>query len=186
MAKTVNDYLALAAASRAAAAGERLENVRRVHFEAAASWESLAESARYVAQSGAQSTAPYSDDDAAMSRQCEFSQRAEPLVAPASRDRAASIGDALISDGTSTEEHSPAAETLPQPDDTAIILYSADGNLRTLDEIEADVIRLAIDVYRGRMAEVARRLGIGRSTLYRKLNDIGIDSGGKPDNSLRM
>ena len=43
-------------------------------------------------------------------------------------------------------------------------------------EIEADVIRLAIGHYRGRMTEVARRLGIGRSTLYRKLAELGIDS----------
>ncbi len=28
--------------------------------------------------------------------------------------------------------------------------------------------------YRGRMTEVARRLGIGRSTLYRKLAELGI------------
>ena len=55
-------------------------------------------------------------------------------------------------------------------------LYTADGNLRPLEEIEADVIRLAIGHYRGRMTEVARRLGIGRSTLYRKLGDLGIDS----------
>ena len=46
----------------------------------------------------------------------------------------------------------------------------------TLAEIEADVIRLAIGHYRGRMTEVARRLGIGRSTLYRKLAELGIDS----------
>ena len=51
-----------------------------------------------------------------------------------------------------------------------------DGNLRPLEEIEADVIRLAIGHYRGRMTEVARRLGIGRSTLYRKLSDLGIDN----------
>jgi len=55
-----------------------------------------------------------------------------------------------------------------------IQLYTEDGNLRPLEEIEADVIRLAIGHYRGRMTEVARRLGIGRSTLYRKLNDLGI------------
>jgi DNA-binding NtrC family response regulator len=57
-----------------------------------------------------------------------------------------------------------------------ITLYTADGNLRPLEEIEADVIRLAIGHYRGRMTEVARRLGIGRSTLYRKLSDLGIDN----------
>ncbi|WP_066552189.1 sigma-54-dependent transcriptional regulator [Croceicoccus bisphenolivorans] len=57
-----------------------------------------------------------------------------------------------------------------------ITLFGADGHLRTLEEIEADVIRLAIGHYRGRMSEVARRLGIGRSTLYRKLGDLGIDN----------
>ena len=55
-----------------------------------------------------------------------------------------------------------------------VMLYAADGNLRPLEDIEADVIRLAIGHYRGRMTEVARRLGIGRSTLYRKLTELGI------------
>ncbi|ODU22737.1 MAG: sigma-54-dependent Fis family transcriptional regulator [Sphingomonas sp. SCN 67-18] len=55
-----------------------------------------------------------------------------------------------------------------------VTLFEPDGNLRTLDAIEADVIRLAIGHYRGRMTEVARRLGIGRSTLYRKLGELGI------------
>ncbi|MEM9084291.1 MAG: sigma-54 dependent transcriptional regulator [Pseudomonadota bacterium] len=63
-----------------------------------------------------------------------------------------------------------------QPEGVGIMLYTEDGNLRPLEEIEADVIRLAIGHYRGRMTEVARRLGIGRSTLYRKLSDLGIDN----------
>jgi DNA-binding NtrC family response regulator len=57
-----------------------------------------------------------------------------------------------------------------------VSLYTGDGHLRPLEEIEADIIRLAIGHYRGRMTEVARRLGIGRSTLYRKLGDLGIDT----------
>lgn len=64
----------------------------------------------------------------------------------------------------------------PMHESSGIMLYTDDGNLRSLDEIEADVIRLAIGHYRGRMTEVARRLGIGRSTLYRKLGDLGIDN----------
>jgi DNA-binding NtrC family response regulator len=56
-----------------------------------------------------------------------------------------------------------------------VTLFEPDGHMRTLDAIEADVIRLAIGHYRGRMTEVARRLGIGRSTLYRKLGELGID-----------
>src|SRR5438445_4523362 len=58
----------------------------------------------------------------------------------------------------------------------AVTLYTGDGHLRPLEEIEADIIRLAIGHYRGRMTEVARRLGIGRSTLYRKLGELGIDT----------
>jgi DNA-binding NtrC family response regulator len=57
-----------------------------------------------------------------------------------------------------------------------VALYDSDGHLRPLEEIEADIIRLAIGHYRGRMSEVARRLGIGRSTLYRKLGGLGIDT----------
>src|SRR3546814_101661 len=67
---------------------------------------------------------------------------------------------------------------VPQPHREAagITLFEGDGHVRQLAEIEADVIRLAIGHYRGRMTEVARRLGIGRSTLYRKLAELGIDS----------
>ena len=63
-----------------------------------------------------------------------------------------------------------------QSEGAGVTLYAADGNLRPLEDIEADVIRLAIGHYRGRMTEVARRLGIGRSTLYRKLSELGIDN----------
>ena len=50
------------------------------------------------------------------------------------------------------------------------------GHVRALDSIEAEMIRTAIDHYGGRMTEVARRLSIGRSTLYRKLKDYGLDA----------
>lgn len=66
----------------------------------------------------------------------------------------------------------------PVQEGMGVMLYAADGNLRPLEEIEADVIRLAIGHYRGRMTEVARRLGIGRSTLYRKLAELGIGEAG--------
>jgi len=58
---------------------------------------------------------------------------------------------------------------------TPISVFDREGNLRTLEEIERDLIRLAIDTYEGRMSEVARRLGMGRSTLYRKIRDHGIE-----------
>ena len=57
-----------------------------------------------------------------------------------------------------------------------VTIFDSEGHIRTLGDIEADLIRLAIGHYRGRMTEVAKRLGIGRSTLYRKLGDLGIDT----------
>ncbi len=50
--------------------------------------------------------------------------------------------------------------------------------VRSLAEVEAEEIAFALDTCRGCIAEVARRLGIGRSTLYRKMADYGIDAGG--------
>jgi DNA-binding NtrC family response regulator len=90
-------------------------------------------------------------------------------------------GDALTAEdfpqllnmlGTETS----ATSTSQLQESIGVMLYTEDGNLRPLEDIEADVIRLAIGHYRGRMTEVARRLGIGRSTLYRKLSELGIDN----------
>jgi DNA-binding NtrC family response regulator len=49
------------------------------------------------------------------------------------------------------------------------------GHVRRLEDVEADMIRLALNRYRGQMSEVARKLGIGRSTLYRKMRDLGLE-----------
>jgi DNA-binding NtrC family response regulator len=60
---------------------------------------------------------------------------------------------------------------------SANVIVSTDeaGNVRKLAEIEEELIRFALKFYRGQMSQVARKLGIGRSTLYRKLKDYGID-----------
>ncbi|MEM9750403.1 MAG: sigma-54 dependent transcriptional regulator [Pseudomonadota bacterium] len=80
---------------------------------------------------------------------------------------------------TATHAPTPAAEPAPQTDDAAstagIQVLDRDGHLRTLEAIERDLIELAIATYDGQMSEVARRLGIGRSTLYRKVREQGID-----------
>ncbi|NHT77987.1 sigma-54-dependent Fis family transcriptional regulator [Rhizobiaceae bacterium CRRU44] len=59
--------------------------------------------------------------------------------------------------------------------DSAIPSIDAGGNVRKLAEVEEELIRFALKFYRGQMSQVARKLGIGRSTLYRKLKDYGID-----------
>ena len=56
----------------------------------------------------------------------------------------------------------------------ALALVDAHGDVRPLEDLEAEVIRFAIAHYRGQMSEVARRLQIGRSTLYRKLENLGL------------
>lgn len=70
-------------------------------------------------------------------------------------------------------DHNPMSQTSSYGDEIA--LFEADGHIRPLDKIEADLIRLAIRHYGGQMSEVARRLNIGRSTLYRKLAELGIE-----------
>ena len=57
-----------------------------------------------------------------------------------------------------------------------IALLDGNGDVRALDVIEAETIRFAISRYRGQMSEVARRLRIGRSTLYRKVDLLGLDA----------
>jgi len=66
----------------------------------------------------------------------------------------------------------PAVEGAAEP---PVRILDARGHLRTLEEIERDLIQLAIEVYAGHMSEVARRLGIGRSTLYRKVREQGLE-----------
>ena len=76
-------------------------------------------------------------------------------------------------------EVAPATISLPQSggkDAIGIPALSETGDIRPLEAVEADMIRLAIGRYRGRMTEIARRLGIGRSTLYRKMREIGIEA----------
>ena len=56
----------------------------------------------------------------------------------------------------------------------ALPAFDAGGDVRPLAEVEAAMIRLALERYEGRMSLVARKLGIGRSTLYRKLKELGL------------
>jgi DNA-binding NtrC family response regulator len=57
----------------------------------------------------------------------------------------------------------------------SIALVDEAGHVRPMEQIETDALRFAIEHYRGQMSQVARRLGIGRSTLYRKLKDLGLE-----------
>ncbi len=64
--------------------------------------------------------------------------------------------------------------SLENHDPHSLRLINDGGDVRTLEDIETEAIRFALAHYRGQMSQMARKLGIGRSTLYRKMKDIGI------------
>ena len=63
-------------------------------------------------------------------------------------------------------------------DPNVLRLLGQHGEMRRLDDLEAETIRFALVHYRGQMSEIARRLGIGRSTLYRKMKEYGLGDDG--------
>jgi DNA-binding NtrC family response regulator len=96
--------------------------------------------------------------------------------APAPKDPAPRIeGPVMLGESADA----PATIYVPQAngkDAIGIPALSDSGDIRSLEAVEADMIRLAFGRYRGRMTEIARRLGIGRSTLYRKMREIGLEA----------
>lgn len=81
--------------------------------------------------------------------------------------------------------HLPVAEAPREPeilrmetrDPHVLPLLCGNGEMRKLDDLEKETIRFALTHYRGQMSEIARRLGIGRSTLYRKMKEYGLEEG---------
>lgn len=59
---------------------------------------------------------------------------------------------------------------MTEPNET-ISLTDKKGETRSLADIEAEVIASAVKRCAGNMSEVARVLGIGRSTLYRRIGE---------------
>jgi DNA-binding NtrC family response regulator len=80
---------------------------------------------------------------------------------------------------TSAREVKPEREIIRVEvrDPNVLPLLDAGGNMRKLDQLEAETIKFALDYYRGQMSAVARKLGIGRSTLYRKMKEYGFHHG---------
>ena len=60
-------------------------------------------------------------------------------------------------------------------DPNVLRLLDENGDVRKLESMEEEAIRFALGHYRGQMSEMARKLGIGRSTLYRKMKDYGLE-----------
>jgi DNA-binding NtrC family response regulator len=77
---------------------------------------------------------------------------------------------------TEPRDEAPRIIQVPVRDPNALELV-AGSDIRKLDELEREIIKFALAHYRGHMSEVSRKLGIGRSTLYRKLKDYGLIEG---------
>jgi DNA-binding NtrC family response regulator len=101
-----------------------------------------------------------------------------PLVPQQGADvPAAMLAQALI-----IEPNGASAPPGSPPSRSALPLLDPAGDVLPLEEVEAAAIRFAIAHYRGQMSEVARKLRIGRSTLYRKIDQLGLAAGpGKAD-----
>ncbi|MCF4099626.1 sigma-54-dependent transcriptional regulator [Maritalea mediterranea] len=50
-----------------------------------------------------------------------------------------------------------------------------EGRINNLAQVEKELIEFALKKHNGKMSAVARTLGIGRSTLYRKLKEYGLE-----------
>ncbi|MGF1455806.1 MAG: sigma-54-dependent transcriptional regulator [Alphaproteobacteria bacterium] len=95
-----------------------------------------------------------------------------PFVAPGTGADPMAGAPSELQDNGLGDQGTPDAEG---GDRRRIRIVDESGHMRTLEDIEGEMIRLAIDRYAGHMSEVARRLGIGRSTLYRKVRELGLD-----------
>jgi DNA-binding NtrC family response regulator len=93
-----------------------------------------------------------------------------PLMEPVTIDTPISHLAEMIGGAEIPIAPAPAPSQLPSAYGT-LAMVGEDGEVRPLEDMEAETIRFAISHYRGQMSEVARRLKIGRSTLYRKLDE---------------
>ncbi|GES44212.1 sigma-54-dependent Fis family transcriptional regulator [Rhizobium dioscoreae] len=80
-----------------------------------------------------------------------------------------------VSHGSAATTPLASADASVGTSDNIIVSTNTSGDVRKLADVEEELIRFALKFYRGQMSQVARKLGIGRSTLYRKLKDYGID-----------
>jgi len=97
-----------------------------------------------------------------------------PAISGVAMPLAQAEGEAGHGAASAASEGGLSVELPPLPDQPIRILDDR-GHLRTLEDIERDLIQHAIEVYAGHMSEIARRLGIGRSTLYRKVREQGLE-----------
>jgi len=53
-----------------------------------------------------------------------------------------------------------------------IDIFDDDGRCKPMEEIEEEIIKRMVEIYKGNLSEISKQLRIGRSTIYRKLKII--------------
>lgn len=103
-----------------------------------------------------------------------------PLTAPLVIEHTCNENEDLL---TGSKQNEPFDEVtysdqsfgLSETVSDSLAILTEEGEIRPLDRVEEELIRYALVFYKGRMSHVAKQLGIGRSTLYRKLKAYEID-----------
>ena len=96
--------------------------------------------------------------------------------AEADRDMRALLEPVMIGKAGKGQDNAPRS--------VSVALFDSHGRLRPFADIEAEILREAHEHCRGRVAAMARQLGIGRSTIYRKLKELGLDSPAEADSMI--
>jgi DNA-binding NtrC family response regulator len=117
---------------------------------------------------------PLSSQPSQPSRPAQTAHEALPVLPPGAATVAADFAP------------DPRDGIVPGASSDFLRLLDAQGEVRPLDDLEAEIIRYAITHYRNQMSEVARRLRIGRSTLYRRLESLGFadEAAERPDEAV--
>lgn len=94
-----------------------------------------------------------------------------PAAAEAVRGLNASSAPVHVDQATSRPRQTEGSDAAPDR------FLTPAGEVTPLADLERDLIAFALRRHGGRMAGIARALGIGRSTLYRKLREHGLEGG---------
>ncbi|MEP7294682.1 MAG: nitrogen regulation protein NR(I) [Burkholderiales bacterium] len=107
----------------------------------------------------------------------EFKAVARPLIpAPSVAVDATPLPPAVLSSGASAAA-SPGSWLAGLEHDARNLLQSGDAEVwdTLTHQFEAQLIRTALEITRGRRIEAAQKLGIGRNTITRKIQELGLD-----------
>jgi DNA-binding NtrC family response regulator len=100
------------------------------------------------------------------------------VITAADLPRLSSIGEPRSAHRTPISAPDAIARPAPLRSPHLLTLMGERGELRSFAELEAEVLRFAMNHYNGHISAISQHLRIGRSTLYRKLKELGLGADG--------